>query len=734
MMKTLLTFFFLLISVGLQATHIVGGGFSLHHESQNEYRLKLLIYFDDINGSPQAQDQFLTCYIFSKRTNTLVQSLYMPLVENSEFVPYTNPPCANTSGVRTRIMKYEAGLTLDPSVYFLPDGYYVVWERCCRNGLITNILSPGATGQVFYMEFPTPAIGGQPFINNSPQFLPIKADYPCLQEPFKLAFGAVDPDGDSLVYSMTKPLRGNSTSQAANNVPPTPGPYSTVTFLAGFDEFNAITGNPSLGINPVTGELSCRPDQTGLFVFAVKCEEYRDGRKIGEVRREMQILVKDCVPNSPPTVRILDSKTGTFVAENDTLFIDVTNKRVCEKIIVKDPQTDQSIRFQVRTLESSVPTSLLKDTIAFFSGLDSLVIPFCLEPCLVTPQDQAWKIQFHASDDGCSFSKSDSITIFIVARLRLDSIQKPKLVTTIPMADTLFIEQTNPVEIPFRATQSQNAKLTVSSSFMDNNGNPQTAQGLILPSGFGTGLVNTRFFWPEICLVPPHQPLELTIVAESDYCLQTRDDTLIKYLRIQPKNLEIDIMANSSFGPVIETRVGEEVNIPIVGTLSENRLVQLSAKGSLKNVSGFQFPQINGNGEARSVFKFLTDCSTPAGTYPVTFLATGQFCTTNYVDSLNYRVVVLPQSDSLEKVPNLITANGDGLNDGLILSEIYKAGPCAYTFDFVEIYNRWGNQVFYSTNPDFEWKPGSGMDGVFFYSLHFKEETFTSWVAVVKGF
>ena len=52
-------------------------------------------------------------------------------------------------------------------------------------------------------------------------------------------------------------------------------------------------------------------------------------------------------------------------------------------------------------------------------------------------------------------------------------------------------------------------------------------------------------------------------------------------------------------------------------------------------------------------------------------------------------------------LPNTITpSKGDGLNDGFGIPEILQ--PFLYDFE-IRIFNRWGEQVFYSTDKSFRW-------------------------------
>ncbi len=136
------------------STHIVGGEFELVYIQDYNYEIRLIQYFDHIHGNPGAEDDYLMAYIFRKRDNQYVYSIGLTN-KGSEFVPYTNPECRKTGiQLQTRKITYTSELYLSPTVYNDPQGYYIVWERCCRNGIITNIREPEATGQAFYLEFP----------------------------------------------------------------------------------------------------------------------------------------------------------------------------------------------------------------------------------------------------------------------------------------------------------------------------------------------------------------------------------------------------------------------------------------------------------------------------------------------------------------------------------------------------------------------------------------------------
>ena len=102
-----------------------------------------------------------------------------------------------------------------------------------------------------------------------------------------------DSEGDSLNWSLGIPYE-----YAPGNFPigyPITG-YSIPPSLAG----------GGLSINAYTGEISWTASAIGNYVYTVICEEYRNGIKLGEIRRDMQFIV---IPNGTiPTL----SNLGNF--------------------------------------------------------------------------------------------------------------------------------------------------------------------------------------------------------------------------------------------------------------------------------------------------------------------------------------------------------------------------------------------------------------------------------------
>jgi len=350
-MKKIILTLLLLISFPLVASHIVGGEFELIHLSGNTYRLNLIIYFDKIYGAPGAKDvgpNSPRASIYRKRDNVFMREVFLNLTEESR-VSYTQPECSKGEIITDRLF-YTADITLPPDQYNDALGYYVVWQRCCRNYQIDNIYSvnvgtnPGSSlyaGQTFYLEFPAVVKDGQPFYNSSPRLFPPLNDYACPQRPYYVDFAGVDDDGDSLYYSLTTPL--NTTTVDALPLS-SPLPYPTILWKPGFSLTHIMNGSPDLKISN-DGLLTVTPVLQGLFVFAVKVEEFRDKVKIGESRRDFQMLVLDACPQAEPPQIVGKKLTDATFTYDKTMSVSFNNTVAdadrCIQIRVSDPDASK---------------------------------------------------------------------------------------------------------------------------------------------------------------------------------------------------------------------------------------------------------------------------------------------------------------------------------------------------------------------------------------------------------
>ena len=493
----------LLTPVAASATHIVGGELDLQHKSGNTYALSLNLYFDAIYGNPSALDQQFTASIFAKSDNRRMANVTIQLVSNA-FVNYTNPACT-VSSVSTRKLVYTADVRLEAGIYNSPAGYYVAVERCCRNNGISNITNPAGAAQTFYLEFPAVVRGGAPFIDSTPRIFPPLGDYACRGELFYYDFGGQDADGDSLAYDMVTPLNGYATAAPDNTAPlPRSGPYAPISWRTGLSANNQIPGSPTLGIHPQTGRLTVRPTDVGLFVFGVRCSEYRRGVKIGESRRDFQLYVLNCPTNRPPVaVTNIPGTTRPYRPGLDTLRL-VPGSNRCLTFRYTDPDPNSVLTMTARPVNFQVPVPIFITTrsgrVRGPGAPDTLSATLCFPDCANT-RGQVYLLDVIVADNGCSLPKRDTVRVAFTATQPPNAA--PVLTSTLPPVPT-------PAATPavVRLTIGQRYTATLTGTDADNhvltlrgvgNGFDLAAVGMTLTAQNGTGRASGTFTWEPTC-------------------------------------------------------------------------------------------------------------------------------------------------------------------------------------------------------------------------------------------
>jgi gliding motility-associated-like protein len=320
--KYCLILLFSIVSFVAQATHMVGGSINMTILSKTTttitYEIAVSLIIDETtltgtNGMPGNYDPSIVLSMFSLSSKTRVNSFTLLPGPSRTGVIYNNQACATQRNLKFSEALYKTRQTFQIGQYADPLGYRLVWERCCRTSSITNI--GDKVGGMLYLIIPPFEKNGQPFYNNSPTFTLPNGEYICLGKLFKMDFSAVDADGDELRYSMEDPLAGYATSTAPTPASTYHDSYPIVPWLAGYSANNSIPGKPALRVDSKLGLLTVVANQEGLFVFSVKCEEYRNGIKIGETRRDFQLPVVDC-PKQTPTFPVVADKIDVPISSN----------------------------------------------------------------------------------------------------------------------------------------------------------------------------------------------------------------------------------------------------------------------------------------------------------------------------------------------------------------------------------------------------------------------------------
>lgn len=293
-------------------THLVGGDFHYVHLGGDEYSIVLTVYRDcsPANTNGTGFDAFAAVGMWDG-TGTIGPEdvITMTLSQtNVSTVPVEMGNPCGTPPPELCIEKavYTTTVTLPSNPY----GWDLVYQRCCRNPTIVNLENFGGgenAGMSLEVHIPgTDVLDGD---NSSPAFQELPPVALCSNLPFVWDHSALDPDGDDLVYSLCPPQQGGDPNNAQPNPPTTP-PYVDVPYVAGFSWDNPMTADPTLSIDPNTGELTCTPTMPGQYAIGICVEEYRDGVLLSMVRRDFQFNVTTC----EPTEIVLEADAVPFAA------------------------------------------------------------------------------------------------------------------------------------------------------------------------------------------------------------------------------------------------------------------------------------------------------------------------------------------------------------------------------------------------------------------------------------
>ena len=152
----------------------------------------------------------------------------------------------------------------------------------------------------------------QAFGNSSPTFSNKPIAVVCNNQSFCFNHGAVDPDGDSLVYSFYAPY--------------TTGLGVSITYNVPYSASNFLNSSTPITLDPVTGDICFTPTTVLNTVTGIKVEEWRKingvPTHIGTVYRDIQLKVTPC-SNIIPILSGMDTLlTATYKSSDTTYYLE----------------------------------------------------------------------------------------------------------------------------------------------------------------------------------------------------------------------------------------------------------------------------------------------------------------------------------------------------------------------------------------------------------------------------
>ncbi len=304
------------------ASHIVGGEITYDCIGDNRYRVFLTVYRDCDNANPLALfDSPAYVGFFDGAGQNLITS-----VGNGGMrAVYHSPDDTLTTTITSECFIMGQEVCVHTTTYnfvitlpYRPDGYTIAYQRCCRNGTISNIVDPLNTGVTFSTRLLPAAMLA---CSDSPSFNEWPPVYICVNEDVDYDHSADANPQDELVYSLVTPSLGATRADPypAILAPPLDDP---ITWQAPFSE-NDMLGNPGdpLTIDPQTGRLTGTPTIIGQFLVGVKVDQYRNGVLLSTSTRDFQYNVRQCGEQTTAAFSapdaVCDSTTVAFVNESD---------------------------------------------------------------------------------------------------------------------------------------------------------------------------------------------------------------------------------------------------------------------------------------------------------------------------------------------------------------------------------------------------------------------------------
>ena len=266
-MKNLILFISLVLSsVSYSQKHSVfGGNIEVTQIGSNQFIMSATVQIDSfhvtsmaINAFDNATDTFVKTFTISLDSSAIIPLRYQTHAFDSLFVNYLS----DTFSLKNN-----------------PNGYYFVNNEFIRKNNLKYRSNIDSGGFIFTCQIPDPAISGG---NSNPKFKKLNDSlYLLIGQSVTIDFTCNDLDGDSLDYSLVTPYY---TTSINNNKP-----FGNIAWKPSFSLLNISGPGGYIYIRSTDRKIIARPSAYGCFTLAIKCEEFRNGIKIGEVYRDLII-------------------------------------------------------------------------------------------------------------------------------------------------------------------------------------------------------------------------------------------------------------------------------------------------------------------------------------------------------------------------------------------------------------------------------------------------------------
>jgi gliding motility-associated-like protein len=640
-------------------------------------------------------------------------------------------------------------------------GFYAAYSSNARTSDIINLANPGGENLEIYTVMAPPTI-----FNRSPVFANTAVAVICANDTTYYLNNAIDADGDELEYTFGQPYGGAlPTGTFAASQPVVT--YATTKAYSANTPFGTGRGVVNR-LDAATGIAVFATPTLGKYSVAVDVKEYRiiNGVRtlLGSTRRDVQLVVANCPSTPAPTLPapIAIGSTTVPLPRNYTIeagttqTIPIIAKQTANNLLtmtVSSALLDGPGGYDATVNGSTgTPTGLLGSVTATGNGGAGVVGTFVYKASCTEARVQPYDIAVTVKDNGCAGK-----TIYDVFRITVVKPQGPTAVTgnlnvcgtgattayTATGGTTAGVQWTvtggtivgsataNPVQVQWSAAGT--GTLTVSgvsaagcitdpitqnvvvsaAPTLTITGNRSVCPGAsttLTVSGATTGTVYTVTGGPVSGTSPT---FVLTPTATTTYTITAPSAT-----GGCPVTSQVTITVN----PAVTANAG-----PAVST-TNGRPVSIGAAA----VAGYTYSwsPTTGLNDPTSANPTVLLANTTGAPLTQTYTLTATNTTTGCTGTAS--VVVTVGIDPNVEVANVITPNGDKMNDWLQIKNVNS-----YPSNSMEIFNRWGRKVYSTTNYNNTsnyWGTDPGvMPGMYYYLFTASNGSVTKgWVEVIK--
>lgn len=504
-----LTLFILLFSkINLRASHAMGADLSYQciNASTNTYRITLKFYRDcagidapltaTLNLESQTCGQSFTAELLQEPCPPAVNGGTPCEVSPLCFASIAQSTCngGNLPGVQA--YTYTADVTLPQQC----TDWTMSISINARNDQITNLVN--ANAEDLYVETTLNNVAA--VCNNSPVFTTLPVPYICANQPFFYNHGAVDVDGDSLVYSLINPLGANATP---------------IGYAGGFSPTVPMNLVGLFNFSTQTGQMSFTPNGIQVAVITVLVEEYRNGVLIGTTIRDIQMVVVSLPGCANPTPSFSGAIQPTVVGG---IYISPDIVQVC-------PGT--SLTFSTLAIEGSNDSIFVESNVAQaiptaqyttqYVSADSVFGYFSWTPTGLDTGQNTFIVNIKNNHCPLASSQAFAVTIDVLAG-------------TIAGPDVSYCPAGGPVQL--QAFGGSQFSWTPSAGLDNANiGNPQASPvqttTYVVTSNLSSNCRNT-------------DTITVFRVPDFNYTISQSDDTICRF-----EFVDIEVIPDAGFGP-----------------------------------------------------------------------------------------------------------------------------------------------------------------------------------------